>query len=357
MLKKKIINNKMKAAVLFKNKSELTIINNLTIPKLKKGQVLIKLAYSGVCHSQLMEIDGLRGKDRYLPHLLGHEGSGKVIDIGIGVKKIKKNDLVVLGWIKGKGIDTNGGIYKYKNKIINSGPVTTFSTFTIVSENRIIKLPKQYSLREAVLFGCAIPTGAGMIFNQIKNVREKTICITGLGGVGFMALIACKALNCKKIIAIDINNKKLKMAKDLGANYTINYNNKNLKSKINKITNSKGVDYGVDCAGKVSTIEFSFSIINKNKGKCLFCSHPTHGEKIKIDPLELISGKKIQGSWGGDVHPDKHIKIIAKKFIRYKAKLNKLIAKDYPLDSINEAINDLKNGNVLRPIISINKDL
>ncbi len=356
-LSKNINHYTTKAAILFKNKSKLKIINNLKIPNLKRGQVLVKLAYSGVCHSQLMEIDGLRGKDNYLPHLLGHEGTGKVIEVGSGVKKIKKNDFVVLGWIKGDGINTKGATYKYEGYTINSGPVTTFSTLTVVSENRLIKIPKNYSLKEAVLFGCAIPTGAGMVINQSKNIKNKIVSITGLGGVGLMALLAARAVGCKKIIAIDINEKKLKVAKKLGANFIVNPKEKNFNKLINKITNSKGVDYGLECAGKTTTIELTFSILNKKNGQCIFCSHPEHGKKIMIDPFELINGKELKGSWGGGVYPDKDIKNIAKKIFIFKKQIKNLISKEYTLDNINKAIKDLKDGNVLRPIIVLNKDL
>ena len=102
-----------KAAVLKKQKEKLRLINDLKPPKLKAGQVLVKLAYSGVCHSQIMEIDGLRGEDSYLPHLLGHEGSGIVVDRGEGVTKVKKDDAVVLGWIKGSGIEAGGCCYEH----------------------------------------------------------------------------------------------------------------------------------------------------------------------------------------------------------------------------------------------------
>ena len=130
----------MKAAVLNKLKKPLEV-KNLKIPKLSKGQILVKIFYSGICRSQIFEIDGYRGKDKWLPHVLGHEGSGVVIDIGDGVKKIKKNDQVILTWIKGKGIDADNPTYTSNNSKINSGKVSTFSNYAIVSENRVVKIP------------------------------------------------------------------------------------------------------------------------------------------------------------------------------------------------------------------------
>ncbi len=241
----------MKAAVLWKTGEKLLIKDRIEIPKLKAGQVLVKLAYSGVCQSQLMELKGLRGKNIFLPHLLGHEGCGQVVKISKNVHKIKRNDWVVLGWIKGNGKDVKGAKYKLGDKIINSGPVTTFSTYSIVSENRLILLPSKVSKQEAVLLGCAFPTGVGMVFKQIDLKKNDTIAIIGMGGVGLFSLIAAKALNCKKIIAIDTDNFKLNIAKKYGAYYCINSKEVNIKKKINKITKLQGVDYCIDAAGNI----------------------------------------------------------------------------------------------------------
>src|SRR3989344_7121075 len=127
---------KTKAAVLYKVGQPL-VIENLQIPPLERGQVLVQVKASGICRSQLNEILGNKGVDKYLPHLLGHEGSGRVIKIGPGVTKVKPRDHVVLSWIKSRGIEGKSPKYKLKNKIINAGPVATFSEYAIVSENRL----------------------------------------------------------------------------------------------------------------------------------------------------------------------------------------------------------------------------
>ena len=143
----------MKAAVLWECGKPLSIVSGVEIPKLMSGQVLVKMAYSGVCRSQLMEVEGKRGEDKYLPHLLGHEGCGKVVHTAADVTKVSSDDWVILGWIKGEGINADGAKYKLGDKIINSGGVTTFSTYTIVSENRIVPLPKGLPRDISVLFG------------------------------------------------------------------------------------------------------------------------------------------------------------------------------------------------------------
>jgi S-(hydroxymethyl)glutathione dehydrogenase/alcohol dehydrogenase len=336
------------AAVLAKLNQPLEI-RKIEIPPLLPGQVLVKVLYSGVCRSQLMEIKGGRGEDPWLPHLLGHEGSGIVVSIGAGVTKVAPGDGVILGWVKGAGLEAAGAIYRSQNEFINSGRVTTFSNYTIASENRLVIKPAELAFDTAVLFGCALPTGAGMVINELKPLPAESIALIGLGGIGLSALIALNALGLEKIIAIDISDEKLSFAKSLGATHLINPNNVDVNKKILELTGC-GVDICIESGGQIKTIELGFSII-KNTGKLLFASHPPNGEVIKISPHELIGGKKISGSWGGGSTPDIDIPAMFELFNNTKIPLNALLTKTYPLESINAALNDLENGKVFRPLI------
>lgn len=346
------MSNYIQSFVLTKIKKPLNYFE-LKFPSLQQGQVLVKILFSGICRSQIMEKNGLRGKDKWLPHLLGHEGSGEVIKIGKGVKKIKIGDQVILTWIKCKGKNSkNPKYFSISNKKINSGKVTTFSNYAVVSENRIVKKPKSMPIKFAPFFGCAIPTGAGIVLNQIKPNKNDTVLVLGLGGIGLSSIMALKAIDVKKIIAVDVNIQKLKLAKKIGASKTILFNKKTLKEKIKNFCNSDKVDYCIESAGLSSTIELGISLI-KNKGKIVFASHPANGEEIKVKPYDLICGKKIEGSWGGDTKPDSDIKKIFKLFIKKKIKY-KLIGKiEYKLKNINKAIKDLETGKVTRPIIKM----
>ncbi len=346
----------MKAAILFKINEPLKI-KEIEIPSLKEGQVLIKLAYSGVCHSQLMEIKGKRGEDKWLPHLLGHEGTGIVIKIGENVKKVKPNDKVILGWIKAKGINALPATYLYDGKKINSGNITTFSEYSIVSENRLVKLPKSIPMDIGVLFGCAIPTGAGIIINEISLQKESTIAIFGLGGIGLSALMTSKIFECNKIIAIDIEDSKLKLAKEFGATHLINSKKEDTLKRILELTKNEGVNYSVECSGLAKVIELAFKSVKNNGGLCVFASHPKNGDKICLDPYDFICGKQIKGSWGGSSNPDKDIPLLAKYYEEGKLPLEKLFDKKYSLNQINEAMNDLQERQVIRPLIVINDKL
>jgi S-(hydroxymethyl)glutathione dehydrogenase/alcohol dehydrogenase len=337
----------MKAAFINQLNKPLTIRDNISYENLKKGQVLVKIKYTGICGSQLYEIYGGRDNKKYIPHLLGHEATGIVIDYHPSVKKIKKNDRVILTWIKSDGIQAENPNYYYGNVKLNSGSITTFSSKSIVSENRLIKLPKDISYRKGVILGCAFPTGAGMILNQVKKTKGKKIAFIGLGGVGVSALLTALNFNFKEIYAFDIDLKKIKKLKNEIGQKKINFNS---FSNEDKIKFKDYFDYAIETSGSIQGIEAGLSIINNN-GKLVFASHPKKGKKISIDPFELIKGKKIYGSWGGEVDYLKQKKTLFKIFKRIKNVEKIFMDNIYSFNNINRAISDLKSNKVLRPII------
>ena len=288
---------KISCAAVLEKLGQPLVIKNVEIPPLLSGQVLVKVLFSGVCRSQVMEVCGGRGNDPWLPHLLGHEGSGIVLSIGEGVTKVGLGDEVILGWVKGHGLDAPGAKYKCGDQVINSGQVTTFCNYTVVSENRLVKKPAGLAFDTAVLFGCALPTGAGMVLNELKPSIDQSVIVLGLGGIGLAALIGLKALGVRSIIAVDISEEKLILAKQLGAKHTFNSMNKDFRQEVLDLTKG-GVDMCVESGGQAATIELGFSLIHKNGGKLLFASHPPEGDLIRLAPHELISGKQISGSWG-----------------------------------------------------------
>ena len=343
------------AAVLIKTGQALDLVHDIVMPKPGVGQLLVKIKNSGICHSQIMEADGARGEDKFLPHMLGHEAVGEVIDIGPEVTKFTSGEMAILGWIKGTGCDAGGTIY-YSPSIgkVNAGPVTTFSNYALVSENRAYKMPKNTPEHLAFLYGCALPTGAGLVLNELNIGHNASIVIYGLGGIGLSALIACLHKRPAKLVAIDIEPSKLALAKELGASDVILASDPDLKNKIFSLTEGQGCDFAIEAAGKVETIEKAFSLIKKNGGQLCFASHPKVGETISIDPFELISGKKIMGSWGGGSNPDEDIPLLDNLYSQRKLNLENLAGKSYQLPQINEAMNDVRQRRVTRASISFN---
>ena len=342
---------KISAAILEQINQPLAIYHDIETPQLKAGQVLVKMHYAGLCHSQLMESRGGRGEDKYLPHMLGHEGIGEVVELGAAVNKVAVGDQVVLGWIKGEGLDAGGSVYQQGQRVINAGAVTTFSNYAVVSENRLVTLPNNFNQKTAVLLGCALPTGAGIVLNQLQPKAESSVVVFGLGGIGLSALLALNHFSPKQVIAFDVEENKLALAKELGATHTYLANDAGIAQFFSEFPN--GVDYAVEAAGQVDTIETAFSLIKRGGGQCIFASHPKSGEKISLDPFELICGKHIQGSWGGASKPDQDIPILVDIINKYQLPVEKLLSNEYSLEQINIALDDLAERKIIRALIKL----
>ena len=340
---------KMTAAVLEQCGQPLQLME-LDIPPLQRGQVLVKIAYSAICRSQLMEIGGHRGQDKWLPHLLGHEASGTVVDVGADVTKVAPGDDVILTWIKCSGIESATPQYCHNGRTINAGPVTTFSNYSIVSENRVALKPSELDMDIAVLFGCALATGSGMVLNELKPTAHDSVIVLGLGGVGMSALLALIATGVKQIIAIDKDPQKIELAQSLGVT-AVQYESEESVLSFVRQSFPDGADFCIEAGGTTGTIELGFSLINERAGQLLFASHPPAGEQISLDPHELITGKQIRGSWGGATRPDIDVPLLSKLVVRNRVPLMTLTKDKFPLEDINKAIDLFKRRKIIRPII------
>ena len=341
----------IKAAILTQTKKPL-LLADVNFKKLEERQILVKVFYSGICGSQLMEIDGKRGEDKWLPHLLGHEGSGVVVEVGSKVKKFKIGDEVILGWLKNSGIESSTPNFFMNHARINAGNITTFSNYTVVSENRLTIKPKKLPRKEAVLYGCALLTGYGMVNHEVKIKKDSNVLVYGLGGIGTSVYISLLSKKIKNIVIIDKSKDKKNLISYYKKGHFIEAKNKTyITNQLGKL-NINSFDYIFESCGKTQTIEHAFELLSKN-GNLVFASHPNFGEMIKIDPFMLISGKKIIGTWGGSVVPERDIPVIFNELRKLKISLKPLVNKIYPLKAINTATNDLRRGNVFRANIKM----
>jgi S-(hydroxymethyl)glutathione dehydrogenase/alcohol dehydrogenase len=341
----------MKAAVLVETGAPLRVLDGIVAPPPDRGQVAVRLAFSGVCHSQVMEARGHRGPDKYLPHLLGHEGSGVVTAVGNGVSKVAVDDRVLLTWIKGSGLDAPGPQYRHDYTVLNAGGVTTFNTHAVVAENRVVPLPDGVPMDLAVLFGCALPTGAGMVQHELDVPPGGTAAVFGLGGIGSAALLALSGMKLSRLIVVDVQSAKLALARELGATDVIDAGAENPVAAIRVLTNGAGVDRAVEAAGRADTIEQAFESVCRFGGLAVFASHPRADARISLDPFELICGKQLRGSWGGAAKPDTDVPRWAALWRDGALKLEKLLGRRYALEDINVALDDLEAGRALRPLI------
>jgi S-(hydroxymethyl)glutathione dehydrogenase/alcohol dehydrogenase len=346
------MSQKTQAAVLVELGQPLQIVE-LGIPELKPGQVLVDVAYSGVCQSQLNEVRGRKGPDRFLPHTLGHEGSGTVVAVGEGVTKVAPGDQVVLSWLKGSGADVPGTVYQGPAGPVNSGAISTFMRRTVTCENRLTPLPANVPLREAALLGCAVPTGAGIVMNTLKLKPDESLVVFGLGGVGLSALLAAKALGAAPLIAVDVVPEKLEMARALGASHVIDARHGDTVAEIRALTDGKGTNYAIEAVGHPQAMESAFESVRMGGGLCVIAGNVPHGVTVKLNPFSLIAGRRIAGSWGGDSRLDDDIPQYAKMYAENRLPLSKLITAEYTLHDINQAFDDLEAGRVARALVAL----
>ena len=333
----------VKAAILVEQNERL-IVDKIELPdRLFTGQVLVEVECSGICGSQIGEIAGVKGEDKYLPHLMGHEGCGTVLDIGEGVSEINVGDKVVLHWRKGIGLESVTPKYLWRGKSLNAGWVTTFNTHAIVSENRCTKVATSTSPELASLFGCAITTGFGVVENNAKIKMGESVVVFGAGGVGLNIIQASYLHSAYPIIAVDIYDNRLNLAKELGATHVLNSKNSDVFQEILKISKNENIDVFIDNTGNTKVIEEGYKIIKRN-GRLILVGVPKRGNNINIFTLPLHFGKTIIGSHGGESNPNEDIKRYLQLFNQNIAQYNKIITERYSLDNINEAIDAMKKG-------------
>lgn len=334
----------LRAAVLRRVGHGLSV-EELKSSPLSFGQVLVKIYYSGICRSQQMEQKGRRGEDKWLPHLLGHEGFGVVEEIGEGVTKCKPGDRVVMSWVEGRGINADNPILSDSNgEIVNSGKITTFSNFSVISENRVFLAPQGFSDKFLPLFGCALLTGGGMAIKYGKSVEVKKVCVIGFGGIGSAAALVLKGMDKSLVHIVEKSPAKRQMALSLGF--------KNVHSELPP--SSGDFDLVVEASGTIDAIERGFANLN-DSGTLVFASHPKTGSKISLDPHDLIKGKRIFGTWGGDVNPDEDMAVIGDFLLKTGANLDLLIGELFTIDEVNEGLAYLDSGKPGRPLLQLNE--
>jgi S-(hydroxymethyl)glutathione dehydrogenase/alcohol dehydrogenase len=342
-----------RAAVLIETGKPLALME-LELPEPAPGQALVKMAYAGICHSQLNEVRGKKGPDRFLPHTLGHEGSGAVVAVGSGTTKVKPGDHVVLTWIKGKGADVPSNSYQARGLgKINSGAISTFMDYTLVCENRLCVIPSAMPLRTAALLGCALPTGGGMVLHSGVAKKGSAIAVFGCGGVGSSAIAVAAMCGASPLIAIDRVPSKLETARSLGATHVIDAASEDVAARIQAIAPG-GVDLAVEATGVSAVMEMAHTAVKTGGGLCVLAGNVPHGQKISIDPFDLIRGRRLAGSWGGETDPDLDIPRYVEMILTGRIAVEKLMT-DYTPDNINTALDDLEAGRVLRPVIAFGK--
>lgn len=342
---------KTRAAILVETGKPL-VEAELDIPALKPGQVLVEIAYSGICHTQISEARGRRGPDRFLPHCLGHEATGTVLETGAEVTRAAAGDRVVLSWVRGGGIDAGGCTYEWGGRTVNAGGVTTFQRHAVVSENRVSKIPGGLDARAAVLLGCAVPTAAGAVLNSARAEAGQSVAVFGVGGIGLCAVAAAAAAKCAPVIAIDLVAAKLDKAKALGATHVIDAGAGDPVDAVKKIC-ADGVDIAIEATGNVEVMAQALAAARNFGGTAVVIGNPPHGAELRLDPWQIIMGKRLVGAWSGGDDLDRDFPRFAELVASGAVDADVILSESYALADINAALDDLEAGRVARPLIDM----
>ncbi len=349
------------AAVLVEHNRPLELAD-LEIPPLRPGQVLVEIAYSGVCRTQLGEVKGWRGPDKFLPHCLGHEAGGWVRETPPNPSgKVKRDQPVVLSWLKGGGADAGGAVYKQHIQTtqfiggnlrfdVNAGPVTTFQKYAVVSENRVTPLAEGVDMKQAALLGCPLPTGIGAVWNTANARPGQSVAVFGCGGVGLSAILGAKLAGCCPIIAVDVyeREKNFEMASRSGATILQRH-----ASSDAPVFPCGLVDVAVEASGSNMAMLHAIRCVKPRGGIAVVLGNARRGEMLTIDPRWLNDGKQLRGSWGGDTDVDRDFPRLMRLMASGKLDVSPLIGEVFPLERVNEALAALESGGIGRPILDM----
>ena len=332
------------SAILVRQKAPL-VLEEIEIPRLSLGQVLVRVLSSGICGSQLGEIDGVKGPDRFLPHLLGHEATAVVEECGAGVATVRPGDRVVLHWRKGAGLESTTPTYQSALGPIRAGWVTTFSQYAVVSENRVTAIDGDYDPDCSALLGCAVTTAFGVINNDAQLKIGESIAVFGVGGVGLSVVHGAALVSASPIVAVDLHDNRLALARRLGATHTIHSAKADPESELRGIVGNSGADVAVDTTGSVKLIEMAYRVTGA-RGRTVLVGVPPKGDAAAIHTLPLHFEKRLLGSHGGQCRPEVDIPNYVRLAKAGKLDLAPCIGKRYRLSEINQAIDDMRHGAV-----------
>lgn len=339
--------------------------------KLKKpgpGEVLVDVKACAICHSDISYAEGAWGGT--LPAVYGHEAAGIVEKVGRGVTNVKPGDNVVVTLIRSCGdchycsqgsqvmceavfpLDKAGPIHSASGEELHQAMRTgAFAEKIVVHHSQMVKVPSSIPFASASLLACGVITGFGSVVNTAHVRPGQTVAVVGCGGVGLNAIQGAAHAGASKIVAIDLSPAKLKLAKKFGATHSLDPSEAGIADKIKKLTAGRGVDYVFVTVGAKAAFDHAFDYITKN-GMVVVVGMPPTGIYAQYDPGTVAAwNQKIVGSKMGEALVSRDIPKLARAYKKGELKLDELVSKTYRLDQINEAIAEVKSGNVMRNVI------
>jgi S-(hydroxymethyl)glutathione dehydrogenase/alcohol dehydrogenase len=346
----------------------------------KKGEVLVRIVASGVCHTDAFTLSG-DDPEGVFPSVLGHEGGGIVEMVGEGVTSVEVGDHVIplytaecgeckfctsgktnlcqaVRETQGKGLmpDGTSRFSKDGEPIYHYMGCSTFSEYTVLPEISLAKVNKSAPLEEVCLLGCGVTTGMGAVLNTAKVKEGDTVAIFGLGGIGLSAIIGARMAGASRIIGIDINESKFDLAKQLGATDLVNPKNfdKPIQEVIVEMTDG-GVDYSFECIGNVNVMRSALECCHKGWGESVIIGVAGAGQEISTRPFQLVTGRVWRGSAFGGVKGRSELPGIVERYLDGEFGLQEFITHTMGLDGINDAFDLMHKGESIRSVVHMDK--
>lgn len=339
-----------RAAILVEQHAPL-VIDEVVLPEPTFGQVLVRIEYSGVCGSQVGEIDGKKGPDRWLPHLLGHEGTGTVEAVGPCVTTVRVGERVILHWRPGAGVQGPTPTYEWGGRRVNAGWVTTFQDLSLVSENRVTPLPAGLDPESGVLYGCALTTAFGVIGRDARVRAGESVVIYGAGGVGASVIVAARLAGAWPVVAVDVQRSKLELARRLGATHVVQPGpGSSTRERVLAALGATGADVVIETSGVPEVMEEAHALTSA-QGRTILVGVPPHGYRLPVPTLPLHFGKLLTGSHGGAAEPTYDIPRLARLQQAGGFDPAPLITHRFGLEQINDAIEALRGGAAIRCVV------
>ena len=367
---------KVKAAVAWGPKQPL-IIEMVDLEGPKKGEVLVKIMASGVCHTDAYTLSGV-DPEGIFPVILGHEGAGIVEEVGEGVTSLKKGDHVIplytpecrtckfclsgktnlcqrIRETQGKGLMPDGTTRFSKDgkPIFHYMGTSTFAEYTVVAEISLAKIDEKAPLDKVCLLGCGVTTGIGAVLNTAKVQKDSNVVVFGMGGIGLSVIQGAKMAQAKQIIAVDINNAKKEMAEKFGATSFVNPKEVegNIVDTLVKMTDG-GADYSFECVGNTKLMRQALECCHKGWGESIIIGVAAAGEEISTRPFQLVTGRVWKGSAFGGVKGRTELPGYVDRYMKGEINLDDLVTFTMPIEEINHAFDLMHEGKSIRSVVT-----
>jgi alcohol dehydrogenase len=371
---------KIKAAVLYAMdakppfaESRPLSIQDVDLAPPGPGEILVKIGAAGLCHSDLSVINGHR--PRPMPMALGHEAAGIVEALGDGVTDLQRGDHVVLVFVPscghcepcaegrpalcepGAAANGSGTLLSGARRLSRNGqPIhhhlgcSVFAEYATVSRRSAVRIERELPLDEAALFGCAVLTGVGAVVNTAQVRVGSSVAIIGLGGVGLAAVLGANAAGARQIVAVDLSDDKLALAKALGATHTFNAANPDCKDEIRQASGG-GVAFAFEFAGSVRALELAYGITRRG-GTTVTAGLPPPTAMFPLPPVNLVAEERtVKGSYIGTCVPSRDIPRYIDLYRQGKLAVNRLMSGRLKLEDINRGFDLLNEGRAVRQVV------